>query len=57
MPVTLRLVAAANWDGRRTVSTVRVAVIVDTNSNSKHFPLTACTLQYQDDVSCKVVSR
>jgi len=44
MPVTLRLVPAANWDGIRTVSTVRVAVTVDTHNNSKHFQLTACTL-------------
>jgi len=32
MPVTLRLVPAADWDGRRTVSTVRVAVTVDTHT-------------------------
>jgi hypothetical protein len=45
MSVRLRRVAAANWNGRRTVSTVEVAVAVDTHTqqfktlsiNSLHF--------------------
>jgi len=32
MSVTIRLVPAANWDGRRTVSAVRVAVTVHTHT-------------------------